>query len=102
MRSPPIREEGLSPSPPPPPPPPWSGGGDLLGTVGVEPGVNHVLFSESSGVAWTTHLASPMGIVILAVCDQTPWCTLWLLLLLHFPYSVGEVVQRATTCCLFL
>jgi len=90
MQSPPIREE----TPPAPPPPSWGKGGGggwggwgtLLRTVGVAPGVDHVLFSESSGTAWTTRLASPMGTVFLAASDQTPWRMPCLPLLLHLPH----------------
>ena len=49
---------------------PWPyvnrGGVDVWYMTGYE------LFRESSGVAWTTYLASPVGTVILAVCNQTP------------------------------
>ena len=47
-------------------------GGGLPGTVGVAPSVDHVLFCESSGMAWTTFLVSRVGTVILTACDQTP------------------------------
>jgi len=64
----------LPPFPPPPSPPPLRGGcGNLPRTMGFTPGVDHVLFVESSGIA---RLASPVETVILAVVTWHlgEWC----------------------------